>query len=172
MPRFIKPTYRRKRIHPSEHTVTSSLTFEEAVQLANDVLMSVIHPVRKRPDYKVKLLAHTLEDNQPLWAPLMEELRQVWGDNQIQRMINRVDEIVCTRDWEIPAERYARAKEAERWVTEHPENNSGTCYTHCCIHHGCKYGIPGCPVSNGTIQQEDPCEACGWEKEDEENARH
>lgn len=32
--------------------------------------------------------------------------------------------------------------------------------THCCKIHGCKYGDPECPVENGAIKQEYPCEDC------------
>jgi hypothetical protein len=32
--------------------------------------------------------------------------------------------------------------------------------THCCKWHGCKYGDPDCPVANGEVEQEYPCEDC------------
>lgn len=34
------------------------------------------------------------------------------------------------------------------------------CPTHCCIYHGCKYSLPGCPVKNGTTRQRYICEYC------------
>lgn len=38
--------------------------------------------------------------------------------------------------------------------------------SHCCFHHGCKYGAPDCPVVLGEVTQEHPCETCA-EDEDE-----
>ncbi len=38
--------------------------------------------------------------------------------------------------------------------------NIGTCVSHCCKEHGCKYGHEDCPVMAGTHQQECPCESC------------
>lgn len=35
--------------------------------------------------------------------------------------------------------------------------------THCCIMHGCKYGDENCPVTDGEIRQEFPCEECDRE---------
>ena len=32
--------------------------------------------------------------------------------------------------------------------------------SHCCIHHGCKYGNEECPVVSGEIKQLYPCEDC------------
>lgn len=32
--------------------------------------------------------------------------------------------------------------------------------SHCCIHHGCKYGAEDCPVVSGEIKQLYPCEDC------------
>ena len=40
--------------------------------------------------------------------------------------------------------------------------NEETHVTHCCIHHGCKYGDDECPVESGIRVQEHPCEECGW----------
>jgi hypothetical protein len=40
-------------------------------------------------------------------------------------------------------------------------NNYICCPSHCCDQHGCKYGMDGCPVANGTCQQEGPCQTCG-----------
>ena len=37
--------------------------------------------------------------------------------------------------------------------------------THCCIHHGCKYGDDDCPVANGVRKQCYLCESCGLETE-------
>lgn len=49
-------------------------------------------------------------------------------------------------------------------------NNIGVHKTHCCVKHGCKYGDPGCPVVNGLIEQDYPCEEC-MEEERELNDR-
>lgn len=38
---------------------------------------------------------------------------------------------------------------------------SNACSSHCCILHGCKYMDDNCPVENGIIKQEHPCEDCG-----------
>lgn len=38
--------------------------------------------------------------------------------------------------------------------------NVGIHETHCCIHHGCKYGDDDCPVVSGETQQLYPCEEC------------
>ncbi len=43
-------------------------------------------------------------------------------------------------------------KEMERW---------GVHKTHCCDKHGCKYGDKDCPVVDGHIKQDHPCETCG-----------
>ena len=32
--------------------------------------------------------------------------------------------------------------------------------THCCKRHGCKYGDKDCPVANGRLEQQYPCESC------------
>ena len=37
--------------------------------------------------------------------------------------------------------------------------------SHCCIHHGCKYGDKDCTVVEGLAPQEGPCEQCGLELE-------
>lgn len=42
--------------------------------------------------------------------------------------------------------------------------------THCCLRHGCKYASANCPVENGSIIQEGPCESCAWEREEEEGS--
>lgn len=36
----------------------------------------------------------------------------------------------------------------------------GVHQTHCCKTHGCKYGDENCPVFNGTVVQDYPCESC------------
>ena len=42
--------------------------------------------------------------------------------------------------------------------------SDGTHTSHCCKQHGCKYGDgDGCPVENGRLEQEDPCEQCSDE---------
>ena len=38
---------------------------------------------------------------------------------------------------------------------------------HCCKWHGCKYGDSDCPVANGEVEQEYPCEDCSTVLEDE-----
>jgi hypothetical protein len=32
--------------------------------------------------------------------------------------------------------------------------------SHCCDTHGCKYGDDDCPVTNGQVTQDHPCEWC------------
>lgn len=32
--------------------------------------------------------------------------------------------------------------------------------THCCVHHGCKYGDEDCPVTNEIVRQKYKCEVC------------
>ena len=39
-------------------------------------------------------------------------------------------------------------------------NNYKSCQSHCCNLHGCKYNLQGCPVVNGTVNQDYPCEQC------------
>lgn len=39
------------------------------------------------------------------------------------------------------------------------------CEGHCCVIHGCKYGMDDCPVALGEVVQRHPCEECGLEKE-------
>lgn len=39
---------------------------------------------------------------------------------------------------------------------------------HCCRWHGCKYGDSDCPVANGEVEQEYPCEYCSTVLEEEE----
>jgi hypothetical protein len=34
------------------------------------------------------------------------------------------------------------------------------CKSHCCIYHGCKYGMEDCPVENEKTRQDGPCEQC------------
>jgi hypothetical protein len=41
-----------------------------------------------------------------------------------------------------------------------PLEKYGVHRTHCCIFHGCKYGDFECPVSDGKIKQDFPCEDC------------
>lgn len=38
----------------------------------------------------------------------------------------------------------------------------GVHVTHCCVHHGCKYGDDDCPVYLGDERQEFPCEECSY----------
>ena len=46
------------------------------------------------------------------------------------------------------------------------DENYRSCPSHCCKNHGCKYALKGCPVKNGTVEQEYPCEMCTWDLED------
>ena len=39
-------------------------------------------------------------------------------------------------------------------------SNIGVHAAHCCKWHGCKYGDLDCPVVNGEVEQEYPCEYC------------
>ena len=41
--------------------------------------------------------------------------------------------------------------------------SEGVHRTHCCKLHGCKYGDENCPVADGTIMQDYPCERCGMD---------
>lgn len=45
-------------------------------------------------------------------------------------------------------------------------SNVGVHASHCCVHHGCKYGDPMCPVVNEEVPQLCACEVCDWEKND------
>ena len=175
--RFIRPDYLavRRETRQRDYMVEFTLNIEEAIWLAHDVLRGcAIHrtPDRDRKHtYQARLLAIALDTNNRLWEPLLEEIKHCWADVQIQRMMNRLDEFVCTKDWEWPADRYAKAEAAERYAKEHPEDNSGTCIRHCCIHHGCKYGKEDCCVETGKAQQKTPCETCCWEEEEEQERR-
>ena len=44
----------------------------------------------------------------------------------------------------------------------------GVHVAHCCKWHGCKYGDPDCPISNGEVEQHYLCEDCGEILEEEE----
>ena len=44
----------------------------------------------------------------------------------------------------------------------------GVHVAHCCKWHGCKYGDTDCPVVNGEVEQEYPCEDCSTVLEEEE----
>jgi len=52
-------------------------------------------------------------------------------------------------------------KKEERKNAQNNENRVHQ--THCCSKHGCKYGEDDCPVANGIIKQDYPCEACDYE---------
>lgn len=39
-------------------------------------------------------------------------------------------------------------------------NQYGAHPSHCCVHHGCKYGDKECPVYDGTVVQEYACQDC------------
>lgn len=41
-----------------------------------------------------------------------------------------------------------------------PKERYGVHETHCCVHHGCKYGNEDCPVFSGEIIQKYGCEDC------------
>lgn len=45
------------------------------------------------------------------------------------------------------------------------DENYNCCAGHCCVIHGCKYSLEGCPVATGKIEQQHACEECGLEKE-------
>ena len=178
MTRYILPDYNavRRAKQQAPHMVEFTFSVEEAIWLAHDVLMGCA--IHRTPDkdrkhaYQARLLALALESNDKLWDPLLEEISQCWADVQIQRFINRLDEFVCTRDWEWPSDRYGKDEAAEQYAKDHPAGNSGTCIGHCCIHHGCKYGKgEDCCVESGKAQQETPCEACSWEQEEDEERR-
>ena len=47
----------------------------------------------------------------------------------------------------------------------------GVHVAHCCKWHGCKYGDPDCPVANGEVEQEYPCEGCDRDLRDEKWVR-
>lgn len=34
--------------------------------------------------------------------------------------------------------------------------------SHCCTKHGCKYNDSECPVEQGEVTQDHPCETCEW----------
>jgi len=177
--RFKNPNYsaRSRERKEAPYKAKLALDWEEVVHLAHEVLMDNIHPHQSedvisspaKRRYKAKILAEMIEHNHILWEPMMKELRMLWSDTQIQRLINCMDEFHCTKDWEIPAERYAADAKAKQYAKDHP--GSGTHITHCCIHHGCKYGDEDCPVAQGKVRQEFPCEQCSWE-EDEERERN
>lgn len=171
--RFHYPHYDRIKRQNERNAYKVQITFDldDAIHLAHDVLMGCA--IHRTPDkdrkhaYQAKLLALTLKHNVKLWEPILKEIKHCWADTQIQRFINRLDEFVCTKDWDWPAERYAKAEAADQYAKDHPEGNSGTCIGHCCIYHGCKYGKEDCCVETGKAQQETPCEACGWEEDEE-----
>lgn len=47
-----------------------------------------------------------------------------------------------------------------RIPTEEEYKQFGVHIAHCCLQHFCKYGDEDCPVSNGILKQEYPCESC------------
>jgi len=48
------------------------------------------------------------------------------------------------------------------------EVSDGVHTSHCCHKHGCKYGLDGsCPVENGRLKQEFPCEFCEMDANEE-----
>jgi hypothetical protein len=49
------------------------------------------------------------------------------------------------------------------------EVSDGVHTSHCCHKHGCKYAVNSgeCPVENGTLVQEYPCEFCEMDAQDE-----
>lgn len=75
--------------------------------------------------------------------------------------------------------RHFDANSGHSWVqtvtmTVEPEtpvvNRDAVHRSHCCSVHGCKYAMDQqqeneCPVSNGTIQQDHPCEHCDFHAE-------
>lgn len=42
----------------------------------------------------------------------------------------------------------------------------GSCKTHCCVYHGCKYQHKDCPVTTKQITQAHPCEQCDDAKQE------
>ena len=40
-------------------------------------------------------------------------------------------------------------------------SQDGVHQSHCCKLHGCKYGDKDCPIEQGRITQDGPCESCG-----------
>ena len=40
-------------------------------------------------------------------------------------------------------------------------SQDGVHQSHCCKLHGCKYGDEDCPVEQGRMTQDGPCETCG-----------
>lgn len=46
----------------------------------------------------------------------------------------------------------------------------GVHQTHCCVHHGCKYGDEDCPVEQRQVVQEYPCEMCREQIEEDKEA--
>ena len=51
-------------------------------------------------------------------------------------------------------------------VTINGDKPFGVHQSHCCKKHGCKYGNENCPVENGSIEQDTPCERCRTDDED------
>src|SRR5688572_24030335 len=64
-------------------------------------------------------------------------------------------------DKELP-ESHPWVKETQAEATK--RINDGVHRTHCCVRHGCKYSgyshVHDCPVEQGRIKQEFPCEDC------------
>lgn len=49
----------------------------------------------------------------------------------------------------------------DKYTCANAVDKIGVHRTHCCKRHGCKYGDANCPIENGTVVQDYPCESCG-----------
>lgn len=72
--------------------------------------------------------------------------------------------------------RHFDARNGHSWQQTEPvdeptqSNDDGEHQANCCSIHGCKYAATQqqeneCPVANGTLRQDHPCELCEWSDE-------
>jgi len=88
---------------------------------------------------------------------IIDQYYDYWYDNMCKKFGKevvdqsyRVED--CIDDWKVV-----------NWAQEVPMNEDhpsfGVHDTHCCVHHGCKYGDDDCPVEHG-ISEGIRCESC------------
>ena len=74
--------------------------------------------------------------------------------------------IATIKQYQVEQLELLKEEKAKAAVCDIPKERWGVHSSHCCFEHGCKYGDADCPVENGLIDQEFPCDYC---QEDEEN---
>lgn len=91
------------------------------------------------------------EPEEVLWVERPED----WYALSSPQLRDKKVAVVSRDEWLMTSNTIVAVEKAK--IHHH---KTGVHVSHCCIHHGCKYGDTDCPVETGRSQQAYPCERC------------